>query len=423
MAAKKTSIKKVVAPKKSTKINSKKKPKSVNKKKTSKKAALEKKSSKPASNRHKVKRVINDSGSVGQAKTSNLAAAKAAKEDEFYTQLADIERELTNYRDHFAGKVVYCNCDDPRVSGFVHYFSYNFERLKLKKLIATCYKNQNMDLFSQHDSERAVKLVYTGDKNGSGVPDPSEFDVELLEGDGDFRSSESIALLKQADIVVTNPPFSLYREFVAQLVEHDKKFILLGPQNAIKYKGIFPLLKDGRMWLGNRSGAMKFRVPNTKEKEGLIVDGDGNKFQNFGNICWYTNLDFPKRHEDLILYKPYVQTEYQKYDNFDAIEVSKVSDIPVDYDGVMGVPITFLDKHNPAQFEIVGVSQSWFGAASKTYPRQTQVDRSGRKSEVTKLNDAPALKVGAKPKDATYYIVDGEYFVATYARILIKKKV
>jgi len=358
----------------------------------------------------------------GKSKTSNLSAAKAAKEDEFYTQLSDIERELTNYRDHFAGKVVYCNCDDPRVSGFVHYFSHNFERLKLKKLIATCYKNAQPDLFSQHDSERAVKLVYTGDKNGSGVPDPSEFDVDLLEGDGDFRSDESIALLKQADIVVTNPPFSLYREYVAQLVEHDKKFILLGPQNAIKYKGLFPLLMDGRMWLGNRSGAMKFRVPNDKEKDGLIVDEDGNKWQNFGNICWFTNLDYPKRHEDLILYKTYNANEYPKYDNFDAIEVSKVSDIPVDYDGVMGVPITFLDKHNPDQFEIVGVSQSWFGAASKQYPEQTQVDRNGKKSKVSKLNDAPALKVRTKPKDGTYYIVDGEYFVATYARILIKKR-
>jgi hypothetical protein len=423
MVAKETTIKKVVAPKKSTKINSKKKPKSVNKKKTSKKAALEKKSSKPASNRHKVKRVINDSGSVGQAKTSNLAAAKAAKEDEFYTQLADIERELTNYRDHFAGKVVYCNCDDPRVSGFVHYFSYNFERLKIKKLIATCYKNQNMDLFSQHDNERAVKLVYTGDKNGSGVPDPSEFDVELLEGDGDFRSSESIALLKQADIVVTNPPFSLYREYVTQLIEHGKKFILVGPQNAITTKDIFPLIIRGEMWLGTKSGAMKFRVPYDKDKEGLIVDEDGNKFQNFGNICWYTNLDYPKRHEDLILYKSFNATEYPKYDNFDAIEVGKVSDIPFDYDGVMGVPITFLDKHNPEQFEIVGITKTWFGAATKTYPKQKQISRGGSKSDVTKLNDGAVLQLASPPKNTTYYMVDGGIYIQTYPRILIKKKV
>jgi len=297
-------------------------------------------------------------GTILKAKGSNLAAARAAKEDEFYTQLADIERELMNYRDHFAGKVVYCNCDDPRVSGFVHYFSYNFEKLKLKKLIATCYKNQNIDLFSQHDSERAVKLVYSGDMNGSGIPDSSEFEVQLLKGDGDFRSLESIELLKEADIVVTNPPFSLYREFISLLMKYDKNFIVLGPQNAISYKEIFPLLQQGRMWLGNRSGAMKFRVPNDKEKPGLIIDENGDKWQNFGNICWYTNLDFPKRHENLILYKTYSPEDYPKYDNYDAIEVSKVSDIPRDYEGVMGVPITFLDKHNPEQFEIVGITKT-----------------------------------------------------------------
>ena len=390
------------------------------KKNQTKKPVAKKKAAKAPTKRSTLKKVAKKS--VPKAKGSNLAAARAAKEDEFYTQLADIERELANYRDHFAGKVVYCNCDDPRVSGFVHYFSYNFERLKLKKLIATCYKNQNMDLFSQHDSERAVKLVYTGDKNGSGVPDPSEFDVELLEGDGDFRSNESIELLKQADIVVTNPPFSLYREFIAQLMEHHKKFILLGPQNAITTKEVFPLVMSGRMWLGTKSGAMKFRVPNEKEKDGLIVDEDGNKWQNFGNICWYTNLDYPKRHEDLILYKTYNPTDYPKYDNYDAVEVSEVSEIPVDHDGVMGVPITFLNRHNPDQFEIVGIAKTWFGAASKTYPKQTQVDRNGRR-DVTKLNDAPALKVNTKPKTGTYYIVNGEFFVATYVRILIKKKV
>jgi|688.fasta_scaffold101787_2 hypothetical protein len=360
---------------------------------------------------------------VATAKGSNLAAARAAKEDEFYTQLADIERELSNYRDHFAGKVVYCNCDDPRVSGFVHYFSYNFERLKLKKLIATCYKNQSMDLFSQNDSERAIKLIYSGDKNGSGVPDPNEFDVELLEGDGDFRSSESVELLKQADIVVTNPPFSLYREYVAQLIEHDKKFILVGPQNAISYKEIFPLLKDEKLWLGTRSGAMKFRVPSEKTMAGLQEDIEGNKWQNFGNICWFTNLDVARRHENLILYKKYSPADYPTYDNFDAIEVSKVADIPVDYPGVMGVPITFLSKHNPNQFEIVGITQSWFGIASKIYPRQIQVNRDGTRSQVTKLNDGAAIKVTSKPDDSTYYIVDGEMYTKEYARILIRRRV
>jgi hypothetical protein len=293
---------------------------------------------------------------MSKSRKANLAVARATKEDEFYTQLVDIERELSNYREHFKGKVVYCNCDDPRVSGFVHYFSYNFELLGLKKLIATCYKNQNVDLFSQHDSERAVKLIYTGDKNGSGIPDPSEFDVELLEGDGDFRSAESIELLKEADIVVTNPPFSLFRQFIAQVMDHNKKFVLVGPMNAITYNEIFPLLKDGKMWLGTKSGAMVFKVPNDKEKDGLIEDSDGNKWQNFGNICWYTNLDLPKRHEELILFKRFSAAEYPTYDNYDAIEVPKVADIPVDYAGVMGVPITFLNKHNPDQFEILGNS-------------------------------------------------------------------
>ncbi len=390
-----------------------------------KKAAKSQRTSttKPARKSSKVKKTMkNKTVVVSRPKGANLAAARAAKEDEFYTQLADIERELSNYREHFKGKVVYCNCDDPRVSGFVHYFSYNFERLGLKKLIATCYKNQNVDLFSQNDSERAVKLVYTGDKNGSGVPDPSEFDVELLEGDGDFRSAESIDLLKEADIVVTNPPFSLYREYVAQLMEYNKHFVILGPQNAISYKEIFPLLKDGKMWLGTRSGAMKFRVPNEKVKDGLVEDDDGNKWQNFGNICWFTNLDVARRHEDLILFRSYNAADYPSYDNFDAIEVSKVVNIPTDYDGVMGVPITFLSKHNPDQFEIVGITQSWFGIASKIYPKQIQVNRDGTRSEVTKLNDGAAIKVGSKPKGTTYYIVNGEMFIKEYARILIKKK-
>ena len=283
----------------------------------------------------------------------SLGRARAAKEDEFYTQLSDIERELINYREHFANKIVYCNCDDPKVSGFVHYFSYNFEKLKLRKLIATCYKNMEADLFSEHDSERALKLEYVGDRDQSGVPDPNEFYTELLKGDGDFRSQESVTLLKEADIVVTNPPFSLFREYIAQLMDHEKKFIVLGPQNAISYKEMFPLLKQGKIWLGNRSGAMKFRVPNNKEKEGLTVDNEGNKWQNFGNICWYTNLDFSKRHENLILYKRFDKNEYPEFDYYKAINVNKVTDIPIDYEGPMAVPITFLDKYNPQQFEVL----------------------------------------------------------------------
>ena len=358
----------------------------------------------------------------GQAKSANLAAAKAAKEDEFYTQLADIERELANYKDHFRGKVVYCNCDDPRVSGFVHYFSHNFEKLGLKKLIATCYKNTEPDLFSDHESEVAIKLEYTGDKDGNGKPDPSEFKVEYLKGDGDFRSTESIQLLQEADIVVTNPPFSLYREFVKQLIKYQKKFILVGPQSAITTKDLFPLIMNGEMWLGSHSGVMKFKVPSSKEKEGLLVDSEGNKYQTFGNICWYTNLDIKKRHEEVILFKKYSPLEYPKYDNYDAIEVGEVAEIPLDYDGTMGVPITFLDKHNPQQFEIVGIAKTWFGGASKTYPKQVQVSRTGQVKEVTKLNDAPAIKLNAKPKNTTYYMVGEEIFIAKFVRILIRTR-
>jgi predicted transcriptional regulator YdeE len=358
---------------------------------------------------------------TSMSKSSNLAAARAAKEDEFYTQLADIERELSNYREHFVGKTVYCNCDDPRVSGFVHYFSYNFEKLGLKKLIATCYRNIQPDLFSQNDSDFAIKLEYSGDMNKSGVPDPSEFEVQQLKGDGDFRSQESIDLLNEADIVVTNPPFSLYREYINQLIDNDKRFILLGPQSAISYKGIFQLLKEGHMWLGKHSGAMTFRVPDSKEKEGLVVDDVGNKWQNFGNICWYTNLDLPRRHEDLILYKNYNSKDYPKYDNYDAIEVSKVADIPMDYEETMGVPYTFFNKHNPEQFEIIGITKAWFGVASKIYPKQIQVNKDGSKIEVTKLNDCASLEVPSKPKAKTYYVVDGKKYIAVYPRILIRK--
>lgn len=196
-----------------------------------------------------------------EPKNSSLSAAKTAKEDEFYTQLADIERELKHYKKHFKGKVVYLNCDDPHKSNFFHYFSYNFERLGLKKLIATRYKSQQTDLFSQSDSERAIYLEYEGDKSGNMIPDPAEIGIKPLMEDGDFRSAESIELLKQADIVVTNPPFSLFREYVTQLVEYDKKFIILANQNAVKYKGIFPLIQQNKLWLGNNSGDMAFKVP------------------------------------------------------------------------------------------------------------------------------------------------------------------
>lgn len=286
---------------------------------------------------------------------AKLTNAKNAKNDEFYTQLSDIERELKHYKHHFKDKVVYCNCDDPRISNFFHYFSYNFEKLELKKLITTCYKNQERDLFSENKSEKAIYLEYTGDKDSNNIPDIEEIGIHELKGDGDFRSGESIELLKQADIVVTNPPFSLFREYVAQLIEYNKKFIIIGHQNAIKYNVIFKLIKNNELWLGYgfNGGATHFinkhyenYATATDKKEGMI---------RVSGVVWFTNLDISKRHEDLLLYKTYNEIEYLKYDNYDAIEVSKTNEIPMDYTGVMGVPITFMNKYNPEQFEILGI--------------------------------------------------------------------
>ena len=298
-------------------------------------------------------------------KSSNrsLHKAKDNKEDEFYTQLSDIEKELKHYKHHFKDKVVYCNCDDPWISNFFHFFSHNFERFGLKKLIATCYRSQEMDVFSQNDNEQAIYLEYLGDKNGNRVPDPDEIGVKPLKGDGDFRSKESIDLLKQADIVVTNPPFSLFREYVSQLIEYDKKFLIIGNQNAITYKEIFSHIKDNKLWLGYNSGNMEFKVPEyyqpkqTRYWETFEKDKYGNellqKWRSMGNITWFTNLDHSKRHEELILYKKYSPEEYPNYDNYDAINVNKVAEIPADFSGAIGVPITFLDNYNPEQFEIL----------------------------------------------------------------------
>ena len=280
---------------------------------------------------------------------NNLTAAKRNKNDEFYTQLVDIENEMKHYRDHFKGKTVLLNCDDPRESKFFHYFSFNFEKLGLKKLISTCYKDPST-------GESSVYLEYTGDKNGNRVPDAEEIGIHPLKGNGDFRSEDSIALLKEADIVVTNPPFSLFREFVAQLVEHDKKFIVVGSMNAITYKEVFKHIKFNDLWLGVNNGGNKwFAVPddydiNTKSH---IKIEDGVKYIKLRNVAWFTNLDIVKRHEDLILYKKYNSDDYPTYDNYDAINVDKLTDIPMDYAGAMGVPITFLNKYNPDQFEIV----------------------------------------------------------------------
>jgi hypothetical protein len=244
------------------------------------------------------------------------------------------------------------------VSNFFHFFSYNFEYFGLKKLITTCYKNQNTELFSQNDSEKAIYLEYSGDKNGNKIPDIEEIGIKYFSGDGDFRSKESIELLKKADIVVTNPPFSLFREYVEQLFKYDKKFLIIGNVNAITYKEIFKLIKENKLWLGAsiHSGDREFGVPDDYPitAAGYRIDNSGKKFIRVKGVRWFTNLDYKERHEDLILYKKYTPEEYPKYDNYDAINVDKTKDIPADYSGIMGVPITFLDKYNPQQFEILG---------------------------------------------------------------------
>lgn len=334
----------------------------------------------------------------------NLNAAKEAKKDEFYTQLEDINNELRHYREHFRGKTVLCNCDDPRVSNFFTYFAYNFEFLGLKRLITTCYKNQNMDLFSQNKSEQAIYLIYDGDKNGNNIPDPEEIGIHPLKGDGDFRSHECIELLKQADIVVTNPPFSLFREYVAQLIKYEKKFLIIGHQNAIHYKEIFPLIKENKVWLGYgfKGGAGHFiskyedKATAGDHKEGMI---------RVSGVHWFTNLEIKKRHENLILYKHYTHEEYPRYENFDAIEVSKTADIPCDYDGMMGVPTTFLDKYNPDQFEIIGLAEGDLGKELGLTP----FDRT-----LKKLNKS--LRDGQ-----LFYMING-YPQKPYSRILIRKK-
>ena len=377
---------------------------------------------------------------------ASMSAAIKAKNDEFYTLLTDIEKEMRHYRKHFKGKTVLCNCDDPFESNFFKYFVLNFNRLGLKKLIATCYATspiagQQLSLFDvvggeEEQRNKPYKAVVTKvyDVTGDGGVDmfdvaelfkTHENELTELEGDGDFRSDECFALLDEADIVVTNPPFSLFREYVATLMEHDKKFIIIGNSNAITYKEVFPLIMQNKLWLGvtrSGTGSMWFRIMDDfPVKSGQKVE-NGVRYQTIGNSAWFTNLDVKKRHEEMILVKRYTPDDYPRYDNYDAIEVSKILDIPLDYSGVMGVPITFLGKYNPDQFEIVGITKTWFGGASKTYDMQTQVSKNGVTSTVSKLNDGPALRVSVPPKDKTYYIVDGEYFIQAYARVLIRNK-
>ena len=319
---------------------------------------------------------------------NSLRAANKAKQDEFYTQLSDIEDELRHYKKHFKDKIIFCNCDDPYESNFFKYFAMNFNALGLKKLIATCYAGspvaeRQLSLFEEENDQQTKtgvphKIVITEvtDKNGDDATNLADVEWLLrndknvltrLNGDGDFRSSECVSLLKEADIVVTNPPFSLFREYVAQLIDNEKKFLIIGNQNAITYKEIFKLIKENKIWLGFKSGHTLFEVPdsytipdfydkNDKGKlrsNGYIVDEKGKLWRNLGNICWFTNLDHDKRHEEIDLYKHYTPEEYPHYDNYDAINCDLVANIPMDYDGVMGVPISFLDKYCPEQFEIV----------------------------------------------------------------------
>lgn len=292
------------------------------------------------------------------AKNASLNRASAAKEDEFYTQLSDIENELRHYERHFKGKTILCNCDDPRISNFFHYFSHNFEKLGLKKLIATCYKNQQVNLFSEHKDNKAIYQEYDGNRNNR-IPDYNEIQVHHLEEDGDFRSEECINILKKSDIVVTNPPFSLFREYVLQLMEYKKRFLIIGNQNAAIYKEIFPLIKDNKVWFGYHVGDMEFKVPSrTKPRASRYwQDETGQKWRSLGTICWFTNLDIKKRHESLILTQAYDPEEHPHYDNYDAINIDRVANIPSDYKGVMGVPITFLTNHSPEQFEIIGLDR------------------------------------------------------------------
>jgi len=382
-----------------------------------------------------------------------MVRANRAKNDEFYTQLADIEAELRHYREQFRDKVVFCNCDDPFESFFFKYFAMNFNYLGLKKLITTCYAGSPIagQQLSFLDLEytptiKSPKLVYkveiteVPDANSDGAIDLSDVEYLLknrrnvltpLTGDGDFRSKECMELLAEADVVVTNPPFSLFREFVSQLVEHDKKFLILGNQNAITYSEIFKLIKENKLWLGYNNGGEKwFRVPDdydhTTTTSRIKVE-DGIRYLSFGNVNWFTNLDTTKRHDVITLYKRYDPKTYPHYDNYDAIEVSRYTDIPLDFDGAMGVPITWLDKYNPAQFEILGWTRGrdeFDARPTKRYTEARQLKPDGTESNGGKVNTGPTLLMRAKPKSGTCYKAKGVkgYLVQTYMRVIVRNK-
>ena len=380
-------------------------------------------------------------------KKRDLAAAKLYKKDEFYTQLTDIEKEMRYYRKHFKNKTIFCNCDDPFESNFFKYFVLNFNRLGLKKVIATCYAgspiaNQQLSLFdvigeSEDNYNKPYKAVVTTvyDKTGDGGVDmldvaelfkSGENELTELEGNGDFRSPECLELLEESDIVVTNPPFSLFRDYVDVLIRYKKKFIIIGNVNAIAYKEIFPLLKDDKMWIGAsiHSGDRAFYVPDDYplSAAGCGVDETGRKFIRVKGVRWFTNLDVKQRHEEMILVKRYKPDEYPKYENYDAIDISKTANIPCDYSNTMGVPITFLDKYNPDQFEILGITRPWMDSRSKIFPQQIQHNKDGSTQNVTKLNDNIVFEISSPTNDRVYYEVDGKFYIQGYTRILIRNK-
>ena len=382
----------------------------------------------------------------------SLSAAKAAKNDEFYTQYYDIEREINAYLefdpDVFRGKTVLLPCDDPEWSNFTLYFAQHFQTLGLKKLISTSYAPESKkyktpyqpSLFEQDapqfdpnkTSVRGKIFVLDHDIDGDGRIDFHDLEWRYLDGDGDFRSDEVTRLRDEADIIITNPPFSLFREFLAWIVEADKKFVIIGNMNALTYREVFPLIKDNKIWLGNgfHNGNAYFRPVGEREYASGVKD-DSTGLVKFRNCCWFTNLDHGRRHQPLslmtmeenIMYSKHKDIRgkgYVHYDNYDAIEVPYTDAIPSDYDGAMGVPITFLDKYCPDQFEILGITKTWFGGANKVYQEQIQVSSNGKESRVTKLNDGAVLCNDVAPSGETYYIVDKKFYTQVNARVLIK---
>ena len=361
------------------------------------------------------------------AKNTSLGQAKKAKKDEFYTQLSDIENEVMHYKEHFKGKTVLCNCDDPKVSNFFVFFVRNFKEFGLKRLITTCYKNSQYDLFSQHDEEHAVMLDYRGgDDNNPDVKKIAATAVPL-KGDGDFRSGECIELLKEADIVVTNPPFSLFREYVAQLIKYEKKFLIIGNQNAIHYAEIFPFIRNNQIWLGYgfQAGNAFFSTPDVQNYSAGVYNPETGLVK-FRNCHWFTNLEHQKRHETLDLYKTYNEDDYPKYDNYDAIEVGKVADIPMNYYGVMGVPDTFLGSYNPEQFEILGVTQRGchdLVPDTKKYNDYWEMKQNGQKTGSSGNKTNENANLSKNDGKHNYFInKEGHIVQSCYSRIFIKLK-